>query len=96
MHDHFLTIPGEFGADSDRIIGGISIGILFSLRSSDIPPRVNHYVKSSLQDPKIFARLRRATKGGPHDKKIRIPPLIVDRYIIRGDILIRGGILNWI
>ena len=36
VHDHFLTIPGEFGADSDRIIGGISIGLFFSLRSSDI------------------------------------------------------------
>ena len=29
VHDHFLTIPDEFGADSDRIIGGISIGIFF-------------------------------------------------------------------
>ena len=29
VHDHFLTIPDEFGADSDRIIGGISIGLFF-------------------------------------------------------------------
>ena len=47
-NDHFLMIPDEFGADSERIIRGMSIGLLFSLRSSDIPPRVNHYVKSAL------------------------------------------------
>ena len=29
MHDHFLTIPDEFGVDSNRIIGGISIGLFF-------------------------------------------------------------------
>ena len=28
-NDHFLTIPGEFGADSGRIIAGISIGLFF-------------------------------------------------------------------
>ena len=48
-NNHFLTITGEFGADSGRIIGGISIGFFFHLRCSDIPPRVNHYVKSALQ-----------------------------------------------
>ena len=48
VHDHFLTIPDEFGADSDRIIGGISIGLFFSLRYVNIPLRSNHYVKSAL------------------------------------------------
>ena len=32
VHDNFLTIPDEFGADSERNIGGISIGLFFSLR----------------------------------------------------------------
>ena len=28
-NDHFLTIPDEFGADSERIIRGMSIGLFF-------------------------------------------------------------------
>ena len=36
MNNHFLTIPGEFEAESDRIIGGISIGLCFTLRLPDI------------------------------------------------------------
>ena len=68
VHDHFLMIPGEFGADCERIIGGISIGILFSLRSSDIPPRVNHYVKSALKSPKLCA----ARSDWPLSSKISV------------------------
>ena len=35
-NNHFLTIPGEFGADSDQIVGGMSIGLFFPLRLPDI------------------------------------------------------------
>ena len=49
VHDHFLTIPDEFGADSERNIGGISIGLFFPF-DMIICKYLNHYVKSALKE----------------------------------------------
>ena len=50
-NSHLLTIPDEFGAEYDRNIVGISIGIFFSLDLQISLPNPNHYVKSALKDP---------------------------------------------